>query len=91
MIKSAAPALISLVALGALAQVPAQGPPGQGHDGPSPDQLTKLAAVIKPRPDETRWQQIPWVTDVNEGLRQARAEKRPLLLWTILGDPLDEC
>ena len=91
MIKYAALALFFLVAPGALAQVPAQKPPGKGHDGPSLDELTKLAAVIKPRPDENKWQQIPWVTDVNEGLRQARAEGRPLLLWTILGEPLDEC
>ena len=91
MTKYAALALVCLVATGALARAPAQTLPGQGHDGPGPDGLTKLAAVIKPRPDENRWQQIPWVTDVNEGLRQAKAERRPLLLWTILGEPLDEC
>jgi hypothetical protein len=51
----------------------------------------KLAAVIRPGPEENKWQQIPWITDVNEGLRQAKAEKRPLLLFTIVGDPLDEC
>lgn len=55
------------------------------------DELTQRAAVIKPTPTENKWQQIPWITDVNEGLRQAKAEKRPLLLCTILGDPLDEC
>ena len=91
MIKYAAPALLVLVAPGALAQVPAPTPPGKGHAGPGLDELTKLAGVIKPRPDENKWQQIPWVTDVNEGLRQARAEKRPLLLWAIMGEPLDEC
>src|SRR5262245_51517445 len=58
---------------------------------PIPDEMAKLATVIKPRPEENKWQQIPWITDFNEGVRQAKAEKRPILLWTILGEPLDEC
>ena len=58
---------------------------------PTNEELARRATVIKPTPAENKWQQIPWITDVNEGLRLAKAEKRPLLLWTILGDPLDEC
>jgi hypothetical protein len=89
--------MLLLLVLGALTHGahPAHGadqvPPGAKQGGPSPEVLTRRAAVIKPRPDEDKWQQIPWVTDVNEGLRQARAEQRPLLLWTIMGEPLDEC
>jgi hypothetical protein len=29
--------------------------------------------------------------DLNEAVRVARAEKRPLLLWTSGDDPLDRC
>ena len=65
--------------------------PVKATSSPSLKELTTLAAVVKPRPEEDRWQQVPWITDVNEGRRLAREEKRPILLWTILGDPLDEC
>jgi hypothetical protein len=70
------------------AQAPAKDTAGKS---PSLEELAKLAAVVKPKPDEEKWQNIPWITDVNEGRRLAREEKRPNLLWTILGEPLDEC
>src|SRR5262245_4117133 len=91
MTRHSLPAVLLLLAIGALTHGAAQVSPSAKQGGPSPEDLARRAAVIKPRPDENRWQQIPWVTDVNQGLRQARAEKRPLLLWTILGEPLDEC
>src|SRR5262245_37641015 len=72
-------------------KVAAQAPAGAKKDFPPLDELAKLAAVIKPTPDENKWQQVPWISDINEALRQAKAEKRPVLLWTILGEPLDEC
>lgn len=96
MTRHSLPATI-LLALGALTHGahPTHGaapvPPAAKQGGPSPEELISRAAVIKPRPDENKWQQIPWVTDVNAGLRQARAERRPLLLWTVMGEPLDEC
>jgi hypothetical protein len=42
-------------------------------------------------PGELAYRQIPWLVDLNEGLRVARDEKRPLLLWTSGDDPLDRC
>ena len=58
---------------------------------PTSPKLDKLAAVIKPSAAANKWQQIPWLTDVNEGRKLAREEKRPLFLWTVFGEPLDEC
>jgi hypothetical protein len=58
---------------------------------PSPAELAQLATVIKPSARANKWQQIPWLTDVTEGRRLAREEKRPLFLWTVFGEPLDEC
>jgi hypothetical protein len=49
------------------------------------------AAEIKQSPAILRWQEIPWVTDLNEGLRLAREENRPLLLWTTGDEPLGRC
>ena len=58
---------------------------------PSPAELTELATIIKPSAEANKWQQIPWLTDLNEARRLAAEEKRPLFLWTVLGEPLDEC
>src|SRR5262249_30891606 len=58
---------------------------------PSPAELTRLATIIKPSAAANKWQQIPWLGDVNEGRKLAKEEKRPLFLWTVFGEPLDEC
>ncbi len=63
-----------------------------GENRQRPDQaLAKRAAVIKPTTKELRWQQIPWVTDLTEGQRLAKAEGRPLFLWVAGDDPLERC
>ena len=58
---------------------------------PSPAELANLASIIKPSAAANKWQQIPWLGDVNEGRKLAKEEKRPLFLWTVFGEPLDEC
>src|SRR5262249_5093609 len=58
---------------------------------PTEQALARRAAVIKPAPEELRWQQIPWVTDLAEGQRLARAEQRPIFLWVTGDDPLERC
>ena len=40
---------------------------------------------------QLRWRNIPWYTDANEGLKAARAEKRPVLLWVTGDNPLGRC
>ena len=65
--------------------------PAEARILPSPAELTKLATTIKPSAAANKWQQIPWLSDVNLGRKLAREEKRPLLLWTVFGEPLDEC
>jgi hypothetical protein len=57
----------------------------------SDEALAKRAAVIKPSAEELRWQQIPWVTDLTEGQRLAKAERRPIFLWVTGDDPLERC
>jgi hypothetical protein len=55
------------------------------------DALRARAAAVKQSPAHLRWQEIPWLTDLNEGLRLAREERRPLLLWTTGDEPLGRC
>jgi hypothetical protein len=47
-----------------------------------------LRRTIRPRADELRWTEIPWVTDLWEGRRRARREDRPIFLWAMNGHPL---
>ena len=57
----------------------------------SPDAARLYAAVRDRRPGELAWQQIPWRVDLDEGIRMAREEKRPLLLFVSGDDPLEKC
>jgi hypothetical protein len=47
--------------------------------------------AIRPSPQELKWRQIPWVLDLAEAARAARAENRPLFLWVTGDDPLERC
>ena len=58
--------------------------------------LLKKAAAIRPSAADFAWQQIPWHTDAAEALKEARIEKRPLLVWLAGGrdrdgSPLERC
>src|SRR5262249_54927293 len=61
-----------------------------------PSRLAKDAAQIHKSvkellPGELKWQEIPWMLDLKEGIRLAKEEKRPLLLWVSGDDPLEKC
>src|SRR5262249_9093148 len=58
---------------------------------PTEQALARRAVVIKPAPQELRWQQIPWLTDLAEGQRLARAERRPIFLSGRGDVPLERC
>ena len=58
---------------------------------PTDAELANRAAAIRPTPQELRWQQIPWVTDLADGQRLAQAERRPIFLWVTGDDPLERC
>ncbi|HEV3116731.1 MAG TPA: hypothetical protein VGY58_06735 [Gemmataceae bacterium] len=45
--------------------------------------------TLFPRP--TRWLDIPWMLDLNEAIRIAGAERRPVLIWVSGDDPLERC
>jgi hypothetical protein len=51
----------------------------------------RLYWALKPREDELRWRQIPWLTDLDQAVRVAREERRPLFLWDSVDEPLDRC
>jgi hypothetical protein len=45
--------------------------------------------TLFPRP--MKYREIPWLLDLDEGIKRAKEEKRPLLLWTSGDDPLERC
>ena len=75
-----------------------QSPDNAGRAGQSavglslPPAADTVYKYIKLRgPNDLKWQQIPWLVDLPEAVRQAKAENRPILLWLSDDDPLDRC
>ena len=83
--------VVAAGAHGPARDVLAQAPAEARQPSLSAAELTRLATVIKPSAEANKWQQIPWLRDVTEGRKLAKEEKRPLFLWTVFGEPLDEC
>jgi hypothetical protein len=53
-----------------------------------PEQFSALRELIKPKPGEDAWLQIPWQTSLWQARRKALAEGKPILLWEMDGHPL---
>ncbi|MFO0807987.1 MAG: hypothetical protein U0746_05150 [Gemmataceae bacterium] len=64
--------LVLLIGAGAQAQPPAK---------PTLEQLERRAATLVPTKEQLRYQEIPWVHDLAEAQKIAKAENRPLFLW----------
>jgi hypothetical protein len=45
----------------------------------------------KPSRAELKWQRVPWLMDLVAARKQARAEKRPLLVWVSIYEPMERC
>ena len=56
-----------------------------------PADAAQLYADTTLFPREVKYREIPWLLDLDEGLRLARQEKRPLVIWTSGDDPLERC
>jgi hypothetical protein len=44
--------------------------------------FAQLRRQIRPQPGESRWLEIPWLTDVHEARRKAAAEGKPLFVYS---------
>ncbi len=81
--------LAPLILATAGAEVPADRNPGA--DRLEGDAARMYSLVKTPHPGELKWQQVPWLTDLREAVRQAKEEKRPLVLFVSGDDPLEKC
>jgi hypothetical protein len=67
----------------------AESRPGRSADPAlPPEQFDQLWALVKPRPGEAAWEEIPWMTDLWEARKKAAAEGKPLYVWSASADVL---
>ena len=45
-------------------------------------------ALVLPKADEVKWQEIPWQTDLWAARRIAIQEHKPIFAWMMNGSPL---
>ena len=55
------------------------------------DALYRMATLVRLDESVMRWREIPWYTDAIAGLKAARDEKRPVLLFVTGDEPLGRC
>ena len=90
MVKLLALILASLVATSARADVRSVSAKEDVARLPIPAARLYADTTLFPQP--TKWRDaIPWVLDLEEGVRLARDENRPLLIWVSGDDPLERC
>ncbi len=48
----------------------------------SPERFESLHALIRPQANEFAWyEEIPWLTGIEEAIEKAAAEGKPILVW----------
>ena len=57
-------------------------PKTQAAEELTADSFAGIHKLIKPQAGESRWLEIPWLTDVWEARRKAAAEGKPILIWS---------
>ena len=57
-------------------------------DGISAKEFDRVFALVRPSPNEARWDEIPWTTSLWEARKRAAAEGKPLFIWAANGNPL---
>ena len=56
-----------------------------------PADAARLYADTTLFPRATKYREIPWLLDLEEGIRLAKRRSGPLLIWTSGDDPLERC
>jgi hypothetical protein len=62
--------------------------PVAGGDEVNVGSIASLQTLIKPRAEETRWEEIPWAVDLWDARRRAAREGKPIMLWEMDGNPM---
>ena len=59
-----------------------------GGDEVTVGRIGDLQKLIKPRAEETKWEEIPWRVDLWDARREAAREGKPLMVWEMDGNPM---
>ena len=52
----------------------------RGGGDPRPETFERCFQQIRPRPGESLWSRVPWLTDLHEARRKAAAEGKPMFV-----------
>ena len=55
---------------------------------PGPQEMHREVEAM--READVSWRKIPWHTCLLKGLREAQAEKKPVILWVFIDRPVDD-
>jgi hypothetical protein len=58
--------------------------PATSHSTPS---LEERIAAVLPKPEEERWRQVPWRTNLMAAREEAQRVGKPVYLWIMVGNP----
>lgn len=61
---------------------------GEAAPVPTKENFARWRDVIRPKPEEVRWQEIPWRSSLLEAATEAQRQDKPVLLWAMNGHPL---
>ena len=62
--------------------------PARGAEKIDPAKFEAIHSLIKPRAEEEKWANIPWMASLWEARERAAKEGKPILLWEMDGHPL---
>lgn len=62
--------------------------PARAAEPIDPAKFGQIHTLIKPKPAEETWAQIPWMASLWEARQRAAKEGKPILLWEMDGHPL---
>jgi len=62
----------------------------QGQEVPVPGsrEFKEVHTLIQPAESETKWLQIPWMTDLWKARQLAAEQGKPIFLWEMDGHPM---
>jgi len=55
---------------------------------PTQENFPRWKSYLQPSDQEQKWQEISWHGVFWDGMRRARAQDKPVLLWVMNGHPL---
>jgi hypothetical protein len=62
--------------------------PAVGGDELKVQDVDALKTLVKPRAEEMKWEEIPWMVDLWDARKKAAQTGKPLMLWEMDGNPM---